>query len=152
MTILVVEDDKLMGELLERMLEPLGVKVILVKELSLGFIEMTRVPPPDLIILDLGLPDSQSPDTVNRIPEIQKLNPNAPIIVLTGNTEEKIEQAARALKVDEYIIKPHMNRQADTYQALWKVIHARMAKGQTMNEAVTAVYDRLNTLVNEKAK
>ena len=60
---------------------------------------------PDLIVLDLGLPDKEGFDILPRLKRISR-DGNIPVIVLTvRNTPEDREKAA-ALGADAYITKP----------------------------------------------
>jgi two-component system KDP operon response regulator KdpE len=60
---------------------------------------------PDLIVLDLGLPDKEGFDILPRLKRISR-NGNIPVIVLTvRNTTEDREKAA-LLGADAYITKP----------------------------------------------
>jgi len=59
---------------------------------------------PDVVLLDLSLPDSQGLDTVRRL---HALAPELPIVVLTGTNDE--DQAVRAVQegAQDYLVKGH---------------------------------------------
>ena len=57
---------------------------------------------PDLLIVDLGLPDGDGKDLIKQIREISKV----PIIVLTARHDEKEIVAALDCGADDYITKP----------------------------------------------
>jgi two-component system KDP operon response regulator KdpE len=60
---------------------------------------------PDLIVLDLGLPDKQGFDILPRLKHLNQ-NQEIPIIVLTVRNEQKDRDMARDLGASAYITKP----------------------------------------------
>jgi two-component system KDP operon response regulator KdpE len=58
--------------------------------------------PPDLIVLDLGLPDLEGTEVCRRIRKQSK----APIIILSARGEEADKVAALDLGADDYVTKP----------------------------------------------
>jgi len=56
----------------------------------------------DVVLLDLGLPDSQGPDTVTRLRQSQ---PGVPIVVLTGLDDEAVGISAVQLGAQDYQVK-----------------------------------------------
>jgi two-component system, NarL family, sensor histidine kinase UhpB len=56
----------------------------------------------DNILLDLNLPDSNGVSTIRQIHDI---NPDVPIMVLTGSNDRRMEMRARRLGIDDYIVK-----------------------------------------------
>lgn len=64
-------------------------------------------PDVDLIISDLGLPDSNGLETVERL--VERV-PDVPIVVMTGSADE--EQALEAINIgaQDYLYKDHMDR------------------------------------------
>jgi two-component system KDP operon response regulator KdpE len=58
--------------------------------------------PPDLVILDLGLPDIDSAEVINRL----RANSTVPIIVLSGRTSGADKVAALDAGADDYVTKP----------------------------------------------
>jgi|GEM_PF-1012399 len=60
---------------------------------------------PDLIVLDLGLPDKEGLDILPRLKRIDK-NGNIPIIVLTVRNTSQDRDLAAALGASAYVTKP----------------------------------------------
>lgn len=56
----------------------------------------------DIVLLDLGLPDSHGIETVHKI---HKINPNVPIVVLTGLDDEEIGLEAIKTGAEDYLTK-----------------------------------------------
>lgn len=94
--ILLVEDDRNHRWVMKRVLETSFGDEIVVEEAETGLLALERAgqrPPPDLILLDLGLPDISGLDVLRRLradPRTKAL----PIVVLTSSQErEDIQQA-----------------------------------------------------------
>jgi two-component system KDP operon response regulator KdpE len=65
-------------------------------------IRAAEAAPPDLIVLDLGLPDLDGAEVCRRI----RLHSQAPLIVLSARSEEADKVAALDLGADDYVTKP----------------------------------------------
>jgi DNA-binding response OmpR family regulator len=100
-TVLLVEDERKLRELIRSSLERAGFTV-----LSTGSgaeaITLTTSAAPDLVILDLGLPDVPS-ETVAR--EMRITGP-VPVLMLTARAAEEDRIAGLDLGADDYVIKP----------------------------------------------
>lgn len=99
--VLVIEDDPGMRRFLRNTLK---VQNYDVRETASGDegIRMVRQTGPELVILDLGLPDR---DGMELISEIRGLSP-APILVLSSRSDEKGKVMALDLGADDYVSKP----------------------------------------------
>ena len=105
-TVLVVEDEGKLRELVRSYLERAGFTV-----LSTGSgaeaIGMAAVASPDLVVLDLGLPDVPG-ETVAR--EL-RATAAVPIVMLTAKTAEEDRIAGLELGADDYVTKPFSPRE-----------------------------------------
>lgn len=99
--ILIVEDDKNIQQLLCTILESNQFQTIQAKTYS-SACSLYTSHRPDLIILDLGLPDQ---DGVHLIQNIRKTD-LTPIIVLSARSEEEDKVKALDLGANDYITKP----------------------------------------------
>lgn len=99
--VLLIEDDKAMCETLKLVLEPNAFEVYEVNSGPLG-IEATRRVKPDVIIMDLLMPDMDGWEVTRAIRAFS----HVPILVLSAVS--KPEMVAKALDegADEYLIKP----------------------------------------------
>ncbi len=66
-------------------------------------LDMLRTKAPDLLILDLGLPDL---DGFEVIRQLRDLGSSIPIVVLSSRTDEKGKVQALDLGADDYVTKP----------------------------------------------
>jgi len=100
-TVLIIEDEKEIRRFLRTALEADSLRVYDAGTLQRGLIEAaTRKP--DLVILDLGLPDG---DGISFIHEFRQWS-QAPIIVLSARSEETDKITALDAGADDYLSKP----------------------------------------------
>ena len=99
--ILIFEDDQAMQNILRMFFEANGFRVLLADTAVRGERD-TRLHRPDLVLVDLGLPDR---DGIQVITAIRAWSP-VPIVVLTAQTAEAQRLAAFELGADDYVMKP----------------------------------------------
>lgn len=103
MKVLAIDDEQLVLLPLQKRLEELGFHVQTTTDPSEGIGIYDRYKP-DLIIVDINMPDVSGIDFINHI-RIKK-NSSTPIIVLSGNTSQDIVNQVFLLGVNDYIKKP----------------------------------------------
>jgi len=99
--ILVVEDDPTLGRVIQDNLVSESYDVEVVADGACA-IRSTRTTAPDLIILDLTLPDCDGFDLL----PIVRGGGQVPIIILTARTEQAEKLSGLRLGADDYITKP----------------------------------------------
>src|SRR4051794_38334329 len=99
--ILVVEDEPDIRRILRALLEGEQYRFIEADTVERGEIE-ARSHKPDLLLVDLGLPDGNGIDLIRRI---RAWSP-VPIIVLSARTMEDQKIAALDAGADDYVAKP----------------------------------------------
>lgn len=101
--VLLIEDNEADARFVKEMLrsEP-EIHVYTVDRLASGITYLSSNPV-DIILLDLGLPDSQG---LNSLTDIVKVAPHLPIIVVTGQEDENIAQGSINLGAQDYVTKP----------------------------------------------
>ena len=102
--ILVVDDEPDILEILQYNLQKEGYIVRVASNGKKG-VEEARAFLPDLILLDIMMPDQDGVETCRQIREISELQ-NVYVIFLTARAEEYSEIAAFDVGADDYIIKP----------------------------------------------
>ena len=103
--IFVVEDDRDMANLVAEVLATEGFLTRAARNKNEINIEFNRPPMPDLILLDVTLPDADGFQILERIrgnPRIAKI----PVIMLTGKSEEADIARGLTLGADGYVTKP----------------------------------------------
>lgn len=99
--ILLIEDEKNIIEFVEKVLKLNNYSVVVAQTGKMGLSLITSQCP-DLILLDLGLPDM---DGFNIIPSVRKWS-SCPIIVLSARSTDKDKVSALDAGADDYITKP----------------------------------------------
>ena len=103
MNVLMIDDDPIVVdqvELLFSMRWP-EVDFVSASEGKPGY-QLAEIVKPDLIILDMGLPDMDGLEVLRQIRESSQV----PIMILTMKSQFSIETRARELGADDYIVKP----------------------------------------------
>lgn len=99
MRVLVVEDDPGIADLLVRGLQRAGYQAIGV---PCGRQALTAAPEPDVVLLDLGLPDMSGV----KVCRLLRARSDVAIIVVTARGEEGDRVAALDEGADDYLVKP----------------------------------------------
>jgi DNA-binding response OmpR family regulator len=98
----VIDDDRTIVRLLVARLEQEGhtVRSALTSDEGLKMVTLFT---PDLVLLDMGLPDMSGLDVLKRI---RAINPALAVIMVTGNTDPQRAREALELGAVAYIDKP----------------------------------------------
>ena len=103
-TILIVEDDKDLAKGLSMRLEANGYDTIWAADANLG-IERAMEELPDLILLDLGLPEDNGFVMIKKMKERESLS-RIPVIVVTGRSPTIYKEPALIAGAKGYLQKP----------------------------------------------
>jgi len=106
--ILLVEDDAEIRRALIRALTALGHAVSSAATAMSG-LEQVLAAPPDLVILDLGLPDVAGGDALRMLRAVSQV----PVIVATARDDESVIVDALDRGADDYLVKPFGPAQLD---------------------------------------
>jgi two-component system, OmpR family, alkaline phosphatase synthesis response regulator PhoP len=132
-TILVVDDEPKIVKLVRDYLERAGFGVRLAANGRVA-LSLTQTEKPDLIILDLGLPQMDGLDVTR---ELRKVS-NVPIIMLTGRSEESDKLIGLELGADDYVTKPFSPKEL---VARVRVLFRRMENYAGENQEILRVAD-----------
>jgi DNA-binding response OmpR family regulator len=108
-TVLVVEDERKLRDLVRSYLERAGFTV-LSTDSGAEAITMAMTSAPDLVILDLGLPDVPG-ETVARELRATSVTGTTPILMLTAKSTEEDRIRGLELGADDYVTKPFSPRE-----------------------------------------
>jgi len=108
-SLLVIEDDNDIIELLRYNLEREGFRILTAQSGEVG-LDLVRTEFPSLILLDLGLPGIQGLDVCRKLKQSQETAP-IPIVILTARGEESDIVLGLELGADDYLTKPFKVRE-----------------------------------------
>ena len=101
----VIEDNQINIDLIRYQLNVEGFEVFIEKTGEKG-LKMIKNQEPDLILLDVGLPDIDGFELCKNL-RSDKMTKDYPIIMLTARTEDSDRIEALKLGADDYITKPY---------------------------------------------
>jgi len=99
--ILVVEDDRNILSMIQTLLDAGGYQVLSAQRGQQGILVLSSHVP-DLVVLDLGLPDMDGEEFIR----IVRRSSMVPIIVLSARSDERDKVSALDLGANDYITKP----------------------------------------------
>jgi DNA-binding response OmpR family regulator len=126
--ILTVDDEIKVCEILKAYLEKDGYEVVVATD-GKGAIEVANRAKPDLILLDIGLPEINGLDVCRRI----RSQSGVPIIMLTARAEETDKIIGLEIGADDYITKPFSPREV---MARVRAVLRRHDEGTATDEAI----------------
>lgn len=132
--ILVVEDDAAVRRLVTTTLTLHGYTCQEAKTANQALLELSTQPP-DLVVLDLGLPDHDGVEVIHALREWSTL----PVIVVSARLEDADKVEALDAGADDYLVKPFSVEEllARVRVALRRLERERAMRGQTED----AVYE-----------
>jgi two-component system, cell cycle response regulator len=152
--ILIIDDEPVIRELLKVNLEKNGYEAITALDGTEG-IKKVDAEKPQLILLDLNLPETKGLETVKKF--IQLVHSRTPIIVLTAMNDDKLGMQAIQLGAEDYLVKG----QYDT-KLLLRTIKYSIERNLLKQELVqmsllddlTGLYNRrgFKTLIEQQVK
>ena len=135
-TILIVDDDKAIIRILRSYLEQANYTVLIANNGS-SAIHILRNEKPDLLVLDLMLPDKDGWDITRTIRADKQLS-TIPIIMLTARVDDADKIVGLELGADDYITKPFNAREV---VARVKALLRRVQLGQGESPQILRVHD-----------
>lgn len=104
--IFVIEDDRKIGRVVKAYLEGAGYRVLLFEK-GRDAIDHAMKEPPQLVILDLMLPDMSGEEVFQELKDMGDF----PVMMLTAKSSEEERVAGFALGADDYVVKPFSPRE-----------------------------------------
>ena len=129
-TILVVDDESKIVDLARDYLEHAGFAVLTAADGRAG-LALVRTRTPDLLVLDLGIPEPDGLDVIRAV----RRDSNLPIVVLTARDDELDKLIGLELGADDYITKPFSPREL---VARVKAVLRRMDRDEPPDDMIRA--------------
>lgn len=101
--IAIIEDDQTIAEMYRMKFESEGFTVEVAQNGRLG-VELAREMKPDLILLDLQMPEMDGEEALKEIRK-EHWGSSIPVLILTNLGEEEAPKSLKTLDVKHYIVK-----------------------------------------------
>ena len=128
--VLVVEDDAPVRNLISTTLKTRGYEYLIAKNGESAIMEASSHNP-DVVLLDLGLPDIDGVDVIKKIRTWSEM----PIIVISARAEDKDKIDALDAGADDYLTKPFS---VEELLARLRVMGRRLSSRQSLNKSESA--------------
>lgn len=155
-TILIIEDEKKISDIVRAYLEKEGFSVLSAESGSTALSLFKEGP--DLVVLDLMLPDIPGEELCGLIRE----NSDVPIIMLTAKSGEEDRIKGLGIGADDYVVKPfsprelaarvkaHLRRSGKTKKRLLRFNHGSLSIDMERHEVISHGRDLQLTLTEFK--
>ncbi|HEX5052530.1 MAG TPA: sigma-54 dependent transcriptional regulator [Planctomycetota bacterium] len=130
-SILIIEDEAALASALAILVRRMGHTAVTVPSAALGLVKLGEKRP-DLVVLDIGLPDRSGIDV---LAGIRRSDPDLPVLVVTahGNLENAVEAKKRGASA--YLVKPLDLRELEaTIQSLLHAPEAQVLPAEPQKE------------------
>lgn len=107
--VLIAEDDYLVSEMIRGLLEKVGYTVVGEATNGLEAVEMTQSLRPDVVLMDIKMPDMDGLEVTRRIHQ----SCPTPVVVLTAYETPELVEEASAVGVGAYLVKPSDAREME---------------------------------------
>lgn len=104
-TILIVDDEPGFCTLIKETFELTGRYKVFVETAGRNALRAAEGASPDLILLDVMMPDMDGLEVLKRL-KASKKTVSIPVIMLTAQNDDRIKKAAAGLYDEDYITKP----------------------------------------------
>lgn len=101
--ILVVDDSPVLRIMLQEMLTALGHEIVGDAETGAEALKVFREKKPELVTLDVSLPDM---DGLEVLRKIKQIDASARVLMVTGNDQKSLETQAKSLRALGVLHKP----------------------------------------------
>ena len=101
MKILIVDDDPAMIELLQMLLAPSNAEIVSTTQ-SLDAVHLVEVEAPDLILLDMMMPEMDGKQTCQAIRTVS----DVPVVIISAMDTPSLVAEVLNAGADDYLIKP----------------------------------------------
>jgi two-component system alkaline phosphatase synthesis response regulator PhoP len=127
--ILVVDDEPRIAEIARDYLERAGFRVAIAGT-GADALALARTKRPDLVVLDLGLPQMDGLDVTRAL----RKQSNVPIIMLTARVDERDKLIGLELGADDYMTKPFSPKElVARVRAVFRRVDAAPERGDVIN-------------------
>ncbi len=96
--VLIVDDSRFMRSILKNIVKKFDVTIIEAED-SKTAVQKFNLEKPDLVLMDVILPDNNGINTLKQMPEVTA-------IIITSMGQDAIKEDAKKIGINDYIVKP----------------------------------------------
>lgn len=141
LSILLTEDDEAVARYLSSILVTFGHKVVAVAPDGLQAVKLAHELSPDLVIMDMDLPQMNGATAARKILEARSV----PLIISTGRTDAGALESIQDINIQAFLIKPFSGVQLKSAIAIALSQHQMQSRAQQtisqLNGALEAAQD-----------
>lgn len=104
--ILVVDDSKFMRKMLSDILSGEEHRVLAEAENGKEAIELYKKLKPDVVTLDIIMPEVEGVDAISALKAMIKVNPQARVVMVSAMGQEKVVEECIQAGASDFIVKP----------------------------------------------
>jgi two-component system chemotaxis response regulator CheY len=120
--ILVVDDSKFMRKMLSDILIEEAHQILAEAENGKEAIELYERLKPDLVTLDIIMPEVEGIDAISALKAMRKANPRAKVVIVSAMGQEKVVEECLQAGASGFVVKPFQPSDVTgTVQAVLKV-------------------------------
>jgi two-component system chemotaxis response regulator CheY len=117
--ILIVDDSKFMRKMLSDILSGEGHRILAEAENGKEAIELYKNLKPDLVTLDIIMPEVEGVDAISALNAMTKASPRGRVVMVSAMGQEKVVEECIQSGASDFIIKPfHPSDVAGTVKAV----------------------------------
>jgi AmiR/NasT family two-component response regulator len=140
--IVIADDDNLAGLLIQRHLKKNGHDVVGIASNGLQAVEMVRTLTPDIILMDIEMPEMSGLEAANII---QRESP-LPVVLLTSHNNPEMVQQASAVGVGAYLLKPPSAEEIERTMIIAFARFSDLMELRRLNEELQKALDKVKVL------
>lgn len=149
MTLLLVDDDENCRTLWARMLSKLDAELRFAGSVAEAIAQMAKVPPPDLILLDLKLPPHGAEATLSAIGTLREFNPNLSVVAISGM---RLDEILKVIEASGIIVEGALSKdESFTQGRLLKAVEtALVRKGKANYQQTMQMLEQVSDVIEKK--
>lgn len=141
-SVVIAEDESLVGDLIAQELESLGIKVVGRASNGRQAVELTVSLRPDVVLMDIAMPVM---DGLVAAAAIQAECPT-PVVILSAHDTAEDVAGATAVGVGAFLVKPPQGAELDRAITIARARHADLMELRRLNRELTTTLAEVKTL------
>lgn len=134
-TILIVDDDPSIVTVWIRLLQGLKAEIRVAANVEEALEQMRKLPPPDLVMLDLNLPPLTAVNTAKVIFRFREINPSVAVVAVSGMDKDEMIKALAGVFVDSIQSKQDIMTQTGLLQVIRETLDTKKrTSGQILQD------------------